>query len=487
MKIKNIFFNWIFIIIGMISFSSCNDFIGGDTNLNPNKTNDANFNTLAPTIMYYTAENVQATATVANQYAQNIGAVVAAGADAQNENTFTGVWNNIYLNIIPNANAIIKKSQSTANADYYVGIANTLIAFNLALGSQIWENVPYSQADQPNNYAPTYDSQESIYKEILKLLDDAIIRFNTPATEVVFKPSSDDIIFKGNIDKWKKVAHTLKARYLLHLLKKGGDATTASILDNLSKGILTNADDFDLLYTDRNFNLWYQTALSNNTGNLTTTFSSTFMDLLNGSAQGVTDPRVSLHAYKTSTTDTLFRGKTPGLANNGNTVYNNGTSFFGWNFRVNTPIQMITNSEARFIEAETRLIQNGGTADNDVYNAYLEGIRSNMTKMGVSVANIDAFLAHPNIGVGSSNLSIAHIMTEKYKALFLNPESWTDLRRYDYSSNVISTLILPENQNPDIKGTWIQRGQYPASEGSRNSKNVTANIKPLNSKMWIFN
>jgi hypothetical protein len=148
---------------------------------------------------------------------------------------------------------------------------------------------------------------------------------------------------------------------------------------------------------------------------------------------------------------------------------------------------MVTLAEAKFIEAEVRLLQNGGKGNPDAYNAYLDGIRANMTKIGVSAANITTFTTHPKIGVGAENLSISHIIAEKYKALFLNPEAWTDLRRYDYSNTIISGLTLPANHNPDLKGKWIQRAAYPTSETSRNSAVATQNFRDLDAKMWIFN
>lgn len=228
-------------------------------------------------------------------------------------------------------------------------------------------------------------------------------------------------------------------------------------------------------------------ALANNTGNLTTTFGGQFMNLMNGTIQEIVDPRVSLLAFKNVATDPLFKGTNPGTGSGATTVYNDRTNFFGWNFSLLAPLQMVTLAEAKFIEAEVRLLQNGGKGNPDAYNAYLDGIRANMTKIGVSAANITTFTTHPKIGVGAENLSISHIIAEKYKALFLNPEAWTDLRRYDYSNTVISGLTLPANHNPDLKGKWIQRAAYPTSETSRNSAVATQNFRDLDAKMWIFN
>ncbi len=482
---KKITAHSIFLIaVWAITALGCKSFLGDDTNVDPNRTSDAPLNTLAPTIMFYSAEATQKASVVVNSYVQHIGSVTAGGFDAQNRNTFAGTWDDIYLNILPNANEIIKKAEANGSP-HYTGIAKVVLAYNLGLGTSLWENIPYREADnQLTNLQPGYDAQESIYNDILRLLDEAIEAFNSPTS--LFKPGSDDLIYKGDIAKWRKAAYSLKARYLLHLAKKRGTGTYADILSALGQGISSNSEDFQLVYNERNLSRWHQVALANNTGNFTTNFSATFINLMNGTIQGIVDPRLPLHAFKTVAADSIYYGMKPGAATGANTRYNNSTIFFGWQFALSAPLQMITYSECKFIEAEARILQNGGTPTPEAYAAYQEGIRANMLKIGVPTANINAFLSHPNIDVGVSNLSLSNVITEKYKALFLNPEAWNDLRRYDYRSDILPGLALPDNHNPDLGGQWIQRGHYPDSEAARNADNVARNTKDLHVKMWIF-
>jgi hypothetical protein len=486
MIMKNKFLQKIIWLALILTVTNCESYIGGDTNIDPNKTNDASLNTLTPTILFFSANSTQSAASISSSYIQQIGSLVASGTDSHLRSTFDGVWVNLYLNIIPNANAMIKKANST-NSPHYSGLAKVVLAYNLGLATTIWENIPYKSSDnQLTDFAPKYDTQEEVYKDIQRLLNEAITELS--ATESLFKPGTDDIVYRGNISLWLKTAQTLKARYLLHTAKKTGAAAAyTAILDALSKGIKLNTEDFQLVYTDRNFNPWHSVALANNTGNLSTTFGGQFMNLMNGTVQEVVDPRVSLLAFKNVAADPLFKGTNPGTGAGATTVYNDRTNFFGWNFSLLAPLQMITNAEAKFIEAEVRLLQNGGKGNPDAYNAYLDGIRANMTKIGVSAANITAFTSNPKIAVGAENLTISHIISEKYKALFLNPEAWTDLRRYDYSNTILPGLSLPANHNPDLKGKWIQRAAYPTSETSRNSANATQNFRDLDVKMWIFN
>jgi hypothetical protein len=481
---KNKYLSKIILFSLLVSFISCDSFLGGDVNIDPNKTNDAALNTLTPTILFFASEATQKAAVVSSAYIQQIGSVAAGGTETQLRNTFAGTWNDIYLNIIPNANNMIKKAVSTTSP-HYGGIAKTVIAYSLGLGTSLWENIPFKDADnQLTNFFPKYDSQEDIYKDIIRLLDEAIADLGQPSS--TFKPGNDDLIFKGNIANWLKTAHSLKARYLLHLSKKTGASSYAPILAALDKGIKANTEDFQLIYNDRNISRWHQVALANNTGNFTSNFSKTLVDLMNGEVQGIEDPRLPVMSHKTNT-DPRFNGMLPGRATGSNTRYNNGTLFFGFHFGLAAPHMLITNSESRFIEAEVRMLQNGGSATTEAYNAYLDGIRANMTKMSVPTANINAFLASSKVGVGVSNLTLSNVIVEKYKALFLNPEAWNDIRRYNYSNTTIPTLSLPELHNPDLVGQWIQRAAYPDSEASRNTGETQNNTKELNAKMWIFN
>ena len=219
---KNKFLQKIIWLALILTVTNCESYIGGDTNIDPNKTNDASLNTLTPTILFFSANSTQSAASISSSYIQQIGSLVASGTDSHLRSTFDGVWVNLYLNIIPNANAMIKKANST-NSPHYSGLAKVVIAYNLGLATTLWENIPYKSSDnQLKDFAPKYDTQEEVYKDIQRLLNEAITELS--ATESLFKPGTYDIVYRGNIGNWLKTAQTLKARYLLHTAKKTGAA-----------------------------------------------------------------------------------------------------------------------------------------------------------------------------------------------------------------------------------------------------------------------
>ncbi len=456
------------------TLSSCDKFL--DINVDPTLKSDVTLQELLPTLAFYTGETAYGQAFTACQYVQQIGSNTGGGlTDAQAESENGGGWSNLYLNIIPHANIMIQKAQ-TENAPAYSGIAKVLLAYNLGIATTSWENIPYSQADKATdkNFAASFDSQESIYANIQKLLDEAIVDLAKTGT----KPSTDDLIYGGDLTKWTKAAYTLKARHALHLTKKGATKAATDALANIAKGFTSNDDDLQITYNARNLSLWYsRVALANNTGNLTVVHSNTLMTMMNATR----DPRLPFIATLRAGA-TLYTGATPGRGT-GATI-NFGVN--NWYSRLISPIVFVTFSEAKAIEAEARFILNGGnlntTGTNQAaYDAYLAIAQSNMRKLGVTAANIDAYTSQAGIAVTPSKLKLENILAEKFKSMFLNGDIWSDIRRYDYAM-----LTLPEQHNVELKGLWIQRMRYPVSEQTRNSDNTKTNFKAATDVMWAF-
>ncbi|MHA4742285.1 SusD/RagB family nutrient-binding outer membrane lipoprotein [Dyadobacter sp. MSC1_007] len=456
----------------LITLTGCDNFL--DINTDETLKGDATMQELLPTAQFYTAEASFQQAYVACQYAQQLGSALGAnGTDTYAETDNTLGWSNFYLYALPQLNTIMKKGQEEGSPAY-VGIAKVLIAYNLGVATVNWENVPYTDADQ-KNFSPSYDSQEQIYATIARLLDEAVTEL---ASNTGTKPSTDDLIYQGDLGKWTRLAYSLRARYVMHQSLKNSQQTAQSALDALAKGMKGNEDDFQLQYNSKNLSPWYsKVAIPNTTGNLTVTFTNTIVDLMNGTKQGVADPRLS-KVIGIKNNQTVYSGVIPG-SGSGSTVDLNSKA---WHSNINSPLVMMTYSELKGIEAEARFIVNGGTTGTtpDAYEAYRQMISTNMKKVGVADADITAFLNDPKINVGASKLTLNHIITEKFKSMLLIGDVWTDIRKYDYLD-----FPMPASVNPDLQGKRIQRMKYPESEITRNSKTVLANQKDPGTMMWV--
>jgi hypothetical protein len=134
-----------------------------------------------------------------------------------------------------------------------------------------------------------------------------------------------------------------------------------------------------------------------------------------------------------------------------------------WYSSTNSPLQIITNAEVRFIEAEAAF---RGGDKHRAYTAYIAGITASMKKLDVAADDMNDYINNPIVSVGEDNLTLDLIMKEKYVACFLMPVTWVDLRRFDYN---YKDFTLPEGATLN---TFIRRGDYPSTSTTRNGANV---------------
>jgi Starch-binding associating with outer membrane len=478
------------VLIGCaMSFSSCKDYL--DINTDPTRISEqqATLASLLPTIIEGSSQSHYNYAFTVSQITQHIASVGGGGASQHAEIRLAGAWSTTYLTAMSNAKILISKAEA-AGAPHYAGMAKIILAYNLGLATSSWENIPFSQGFDIKNLKPGYDTQESIYKNINTLLDEAILDLDKTSTQT---PSATvDIAYGGNRTRWKAAARALKARYALHFTAKGATTAADNALAALSTGAMaSNADDLQLVYNTRNLNPWHTgVALANNTGNVTVRHGGQLIDAMSSVTYGVWDPRLRiiggrLAANASATTWLGAEGGTGG----GNVDFTASS----WHSTSAAPIEFVTFAEQKFIQAEAEFLKNGGTATSKGttaagYQAYLDGIKASLDKIIGTQTDTGKtrYLADPKVAVGAANLTLQMIMAEKFKAMFLNPDFWSDMRRWDYSKDVFKDLELPRNQNVDLAGKWIERSFYPTDEFNRNGENARLNQKPLNARMWIF-
>ncbi|TVQ83258.1 MAG: SusD/RagB family nutrient-binding outer membrane lipoprotein, partial [Bacteroidetes bacterium] len=128
----------------------------------------------------------------------------------------------------------------------------------------------------------------------------------------------------------------------------------------------------------------------------------------------------------------------------------------GYWTRDDSPIIFITDEELYFIEAEAAFYS--GDMER-AYNAYLNGIQRNFSRLGIA-AEFNAYRNSQAVAQSPAQLQTSHIMMQKYIALYLQPETWVDMRRYHYSNNAYPQLEYPENALSIYEGEWIKRMPY---------------------------
>ena len=165
--------------------------------------------------------------------------------------------------------------------------------------------------------------------------------------------------------------------------------------------------------------------------------------------------------------------------------------------RVSSPTYVGTYAEACFIKAE--VLFNKGD-QSGAYNAYKEGIKASIEQMNIKLnawvtedatlascpsftpmaeADINNFL---NNGIGTqADLTLGHIMTQKRIAMLFSVETWNDMRRYDFDSDIFFGWDIPAYHyvvaaamKAIPEGKMYRRWRQCSHEYNYNSKNLIA-------------
>lgn len=457
------------VLIALLMFG-CSDYL--DINEDPNNPTEAPIEGLMINTTFETARNTYRVGSTTSFFVQHLASPnEASGTDIHDAISYGTNWSQLYFNI-GDLRELIAQAEAIG-APFYTGPAKVMKAYNLSLLVNKFGDVPYSEAFSQDNLQPAYDSSEQVYNVIRTLLTEAISELN--ASESAASPGSDDFIFGGDIASWRRTAYALQARILNHYSKLPSYDPQA-VLSSVDQAFSSNDQDFEkVFFSSPNAaqNQWYRTAVNNAGLLLGGWLSEQTIEHLDGSTYGVFDPRIVLITVPVANADHPNFGEYLGTRNGAGrgadpeqgvrAVLVPGDNFY-YAESPTTPLLMSTFAEMKFIEAEAALAANQPTR---AYQAYEDGIRAHMEKMGVDPADVDAYWNEPSVSVGEGNLTIDHIMKEKYIAMFLNPEAWNDARRYDYQYQGFQAPA-----NSALGGQMIRLVRYPDSELQRNQANV---------------
>ncbi len=228
-------------------FTSCKRYSSnfGDTNVNPGVTGSPLFNALLTNV----AANVSgyATATRGGLYCQYF---------SETQYTDVSLYSLPQINFEGNYSGVMNDCQNIIDNgpnDNMKAVARILKTYIYSFMTDAWGDVPYSQA-LTGNGTPVFDKQSDIYTGMLNDLAGAVNQLNAGGGAI-----TGDIIFGGNVTKWKRVANSLRIRLALQLSERFPAAGAfAAVQFNAAlthpDGIITsNADNFTVNYPGGNF------------------------------------------------------------------------------------------------------------------------------------------------------------------------------------------------------------------------------------------
>jgi hypothetical protein len=428
----------------------------------------------------------------------------------------SGEFNAPFTSELKNLQIVIDKATASGD-DKLVGASKVLRAWVFLYITDTWGAVPYSEAIQglyvDGIMTPKYDTQESIYLDLLAQLEEANVLLSGSSLSF----GGGDLLYGGDPTLWRKFANSLKLRILnraagtpwsfTYNMAGGGTETTVagaaamSDADTRMAAILadptqypifeSNADNAELVWPGIPYrNPIYNTLFARKDQAI----SETMVDWL----KARTDPR--LHIFAAPTLNSVALGTLDYVG------FQNGRAITGATFpeisMLGTEIAFIegatskvmTYDEVQFLKAEHYLRTSQDGLAQDAYEA---GIEASMTRWGLAdggtvnpswgfagaitvgatayPVNYTTYLSEPLVAwSGTTAEKFQKIIEQKWASLFgQGIEAYTEVRRTGFPARIFE-YELEGSFYPNL-GLPI-RIQYALSEQTYNTDNLTAAI-----------
>jgi hypothetical protein len=534
-----------YILILSVVFTSCEKWI--DINDNPNSANSGvptPDQRLAPIIAQF-ADAYESAGTRAAFLSQQLAVTYAVNNNwnltrwYSNASSANWPWQAWYVNSAVNIRPLIESAEKV-EAHHYVGVAKIMKAWGFGTFADFYGMMPYDEFDDPSTITPKFDDGSHIQEKALALLDEAIVDLQKTQGPAAPALSKGDILNKGNVDNWIRLAYGLKARFMNHLTKKA-TYNPQAVLDAAAKGPQTAAQSSILQYIDETpVTSSAKEALQYTNTGTSARITKLYYDYLTNNYTGaptggnnVEDPRIDLliprtqnaagqlirtavvdmqselpktgplNAYNAGTNkftnkDSVYvmLRATPATPTAGQRIMSTGT----WYTKRGSKGLLLTSAEMKFIEAEAKFRMNNPA---EALTAYKDGIRAHMNILGVESGRVENYLASTSVVQNPANLTLSHIMIQKYIALSYSPELWADLRRnnfcadasgnYNEATGVYKGFNRPSHVFVDAYPNatdWPRRFAVPSYEINYNIQQVlqanpnAAGLTYLNEPIW---
>ena len=455
-------------------------------------------------------------------------------------------WRRHFYDIGVNAKEIIDEAHE-AQAWNLELIGRTLRLMSTQMTTDLFGDMPRSEAYESNS--PHYDTQESIYEWMNQEIEELIGMYEDPtyteaATNIPIDQSIDRV-FAGDLNKWKHYTYALKARLLLRKLPnwENNAATCQAIITAVNRALEGWEDvlyRFDCGNGAQNspwgeaFGSTEQGGLGwEGRGNMLNSAVPTkyFMENILGVFEShnnlkgwAEDPRILAFMSArpgpsgTSDSSTEMRYLDTNIGMDVSYKVDNYPTLFpevdGKKVSVYT---QNTGYVPLFLEEELLLIKAEATywsGDKPTARSLtMQAAEINFDRFNLSSIYGSSYTRYRNNYLGNETgtgnyvttyfpadgFNIGHIMRQKYVCLYLQPEQWTDMRRYNYSceENGIqydNTYVYPGLKRPnniyeahwgDDPKAWINRINYDPETEEKYNKAELERLGAYKNYQWL--
>jgi len=354
-----------------------------------------------------------------------------------------------------------------------IAVARIIKAYQFMYLTDRYGDIPYSQALKGET-APAYDTQESIYNDLFKELREAVAQFDGG------EPAKGDILFNGDITKWKQFANSLRVILALRVSDVKPDQGKAEVTAALAAdgGVIeSNADNAQLNFPGGGFkNPWFNLYDGRK--------DFAIADVIVGYLKDYTDPRLQAFGQPNASKDVV---PVPyGLIRDAAVSYTN--SHPDWSFILNEKFRRENSTQFLLTAAHTFLAraeaaQRGWTSENATA-MYSAGIKASFEQWEVFTQSAyDAYLASDKVSLASGN-PLEKIAIQRWLAFYPDgTQGWSEWRRTGFPALKPTPAAL--NTSKQIP----RRNIYPSTEPNLNSASYSAAVSRIGSdiidtKVW---
>jgi len=375
-----------------------------------------------------------------------------------------------YRSYVININEVIRLTADNPETNDQNAMARIWRAWVYQIITDAYGDIPYFEAargaaDIINQ--PRYDTQEEIYRDMLKELKEAAAQLGSQGNQLSF--GNADILYQGDVDSWKKFANSLRLR--LAIRARFADAALAAehITDVIGAPLIDeNSENASLetlppSSTESNSNVNYIW-----TRELTAT-TPMFVGFSIADVMIPTDdPRMPILMSPALDGSGSYRGRPIQLLQEEKDPYGQDmVASVGPLLKAETyEIIVLNAAEVYLLRAEAAFADITAEDENELYRM---GIQTSMEQYGVDPTEITDFLSQP-VGTlsGTEEEQFEQIVTQKYIAMFFqHDQGWAEMRRTGYPIPWIGS-------DPGVTGGEVPRRlTYPNDEYLKNEDNAS--------------
>lgn len=447
-----------------------------------------------------------------NQYMASLG--INWSGDKNFENgQFGDLFETIYSMHLKELVQMLELTKDKPDMINYYAIGSIWRVFVLHRATDIYGDVPYTEAGLGyinGTYKPKYDKQSEIYPKMLSELQTAIGQLDASKASL----GSSDIMYGGNITKWKTFGYSLMLRLGMRLSNVDAEKSKEWVQKAIAGGVMKGNEDIAYVkHTTGSTNsenrdaaeLKRESFPESNQGKGPVKLAKTLVDML----QARNDPRIPFYCtlwdgnilnqqtakLPTTTNPALQKGlpngfdattiKTviPGWSNDMLATYSEPNT--GTIASLIAPTVIQSYSEVEFLLAEASLrgwdaspaathYANAVTASMKMINLFPTPVLfGSSAPFTIPQSTIDNYIVANPLG-GTFAQQMEQIHTQFYLALFMlydNFEAFSNIRRTGYPA-----LVPPNYPGNFTGGKMLVRLKYPVSEAALNKANYEAAI-----------